>query len=313
MPLGGAQDFLGNDFAFFQKKTQSYQAWLEAKGLGGYLNADSAVLKKNGYELEFFLSLRTHDPDSAAAMWQALVAGFPAENPSETLQEALCRTFYRFMEIPPAQGNVQIYFPRQDNRGYNPCFYVWLWQDGGQIREESRINYCKSQPFEISVRPPRVARTCAGAEASMIGREQARVVFDKILRYARQRYERKVCAERTPRVGEDEMTDFRLSFAVTDLCREVLTNERESLWCQMVQRVWGPCNDMRRERLEFTFFYNPSPDGYTLSVTLTGKFGSGVYVPRISGYTDMEPDFEEDFLKPYVKQFQRDLKQYLEQ
>ena len=49
-----------------------------------------------------------------------------------------------------------------------------------------------------------------------------------------------------------------------------------------------------------------------LTGSLTGKFGSGVYKPRTSGYMDMEPDFEEDFLKPYVQRFNNDLKKYLE-
>ena len=310
--LTHAQDYLGDDVAFFNQKTARYQAWLDANGLGAHLQADTIKLKKNGYELELFLSLRTYDPDTAAALWPALVAGYAAQNPGETLAEALCHTFYRFMEIPPAQGNIQIYLPLPDGRGYNPCLYIWLWQQDGRVQEDSRLNNCKAQPFEISIRPPAIARGAAHAEASVSSREQARAVFDKILRYARARYERQTCEGRNPRVGEEEMSDYRISFAVTDLCREVLTDERKSLWCRFVQQVWGECNDMRRERLEFTFFYNATPEGYTLTAALTGKFGSGVYVPRRSGYMDMEPDFEEDFLKPYVRQFQRDLKRQLE-
>jgi len=307
-----AQDYLGDDSRFFQKKADRYQAWLDAKGLGAYLKVDKVELTKNGYELELFLSLRTYDPDSAAAMWPALKKSYAAQNPGEMLSEALYRTFYRFMEIPPAQGNMQIYLPLPGGRGYNPCLYIWLWQQDGKLQEDSRLNNCKAQSFEISIRPSAFARAAAGASTSINSREQARAVFDKILRYTRTRYERQVCAERNPRVIEEETSDYRLSFAVTDLCREVLTAEQESLWCRFVQRVWGPCNDMRRERLEFTFFYNTTPDGYTLTATLTGKFGSGVYVPRKSGYMDMEPDFEEDFLKPYVKRFQQDLKRHLE-
>lgn len=307
-----AQDYLGDDVAFFNQKAARYQAWLDANGLGAHLKVDTIKLKKNGYELELFLSLRTYDPDTAAALWPALKARTLATRPGQTLPDALCRTFYRFMEIPAAQGNVQVYLPLKGQEGYDPCFYVWMWEENGQVQESSRLNNCKAQPFEVSVQVPAVKAAVATAEAAVSGREQARAVFDNILRYARARYERPLHDERNPRVGEEEISDYRLSFAVTDLSREVLTSERESLWCRFVQQVWGACNDMRRERLEFTFFYNATTEGYTLTASLTGKFGSGVYVPRRSGYMDMEPDFEEDFLKPYVRQFQRDLKRHLE-
>ncbi|MCB0519283.1 MAG: hypothetical protein KDD27_10100 [Saprospiraceae bacterium] len=307
-----SQDYLGDDLPFFQKKAKLYQEWLEKKGMGDALKMDKVELKKNGNELELFLSVKTYDPDSAAAIWTALVSSFKAQNPNEELVSALFHTFVRMMEIPPAQGNVQVYFPNGNQYGYNPCFYVWIWEEDNKVQEESRINNCKSQSLSIAVKPPKVKKVTNETSTPINSREQAREVFDKILKCARQRYEVKNCDNRNPRVGEEEISDYMLSFTITDLCREVLTEEERSLWCDFVSLWWGPCNDMRRERLEFTFHYVPTDTGYTLTGSLTGKFGSGVYQPRKSGYMDMEPDFEEDFLKPYVKQFQKDLKQCLE-
>ncbi|NUQ22759.1 MAG: hypothetical protein HUU34_02325 [Saprospiraceae bacterium] len=311
-PLLFSQGYLGDDLAFFQKKASLYQEWLESKGMGKSLKMDKVELKKNGNELELFLSVRTHDPDSAAAIWTALVADFKKQNPDEELVSALFHTFVRLMEIPPVQGNVQVYFPNKNSAGYNPCFYVWIWEVDNKVKEESRVNNCKAQGLSITVEKPVVKAVSTKTATSISNKEQARVVFDKVLKYARQRYEVKKCEERNPRVEEDETTDYTLTFVVTDLCKEVLKEEEKSLWCDFVSRWWGPCNDMRRERLEFTFNYIATDTGYTLTGSLTGKFGSGVYVPRKSGYMDMEPDFEEDFLKPYVKQFQKDLKKYLE-
>jgi hypothetical protein len=307
-----AQDFLGSDTSFFQVKAKLYQEWLDKKGMGKALKMDKVELKKNGNELELFLSVRTHDPDSAAAIWTSLGTDFKKQNPDEELVSALFHTFVRLMEIPPAQGNVQVYFPNKNSAGYNPCFYVWIWEEDNKVKEESRTNNCRAQQLTIDVAPAKVKQVTSKNATPISSKDQARVVFDKILRYARQRYEVKNCENRNPRVEEDETTDYSLTFTVSDLCREVLTEEERSLWCDFVTKWWGPCNDMRRERLEFTFNFIPNDTGYTLTGTLTGKFGSGVYVPRKSGYMDMEPDFEEDFLKPYVKKFQKDLKLYLE-
>ncbi len=307
-----AQDFLGEDLPFFQKKASLYQKWLESKGMGKALKMDKVELKKNGNELELFLSIRTHDPDSAAAIWTALVTDFKKQNPDEELVSALFHTFIRLMEIPPVQGNVQVYFPNKNSAGYNPCFYVWIWEEDNKVKEESRTNNCKSQTLSISVEPAKVKKVTSKNATPISSKDQARVVFDKILLYARQRYEVKRCENRNPRVEEDEKTDYMLTFTVSDLCKEVLVEEKISPICSLIAEIWGPCNDIRRERLEFTFHYIPTDKGYTLTGSLTGKFGSGVYVPRKSGYMDMEPDFEEDFLKPYVKAFQKDLKLYLE-
>lgn len=307
------REYLGDDLPFFQKKAELYQHWMETKGLGGLLAVDKVRLQKDGRELELFLRLGTSDPDIAAALWEELENGFAEQNPEQTLYDALFHTFARMMEIPPSQGNVQVYIPNEKGAGYSPCFLVWIWQDGGKIEKIREIQNCKSQPLEIPVRLPQAVRVVSNdASVNVAGAGNADV-FDRILAYARNRYEREVCEARFPEVEVERRTDHTLVFTVSDLCREVLTEERRSLWCLAVERWWGPCNDMRRERLEFTIHYIPTAEGYLLSGSLTGKFGSGVYRPRKSGWMDMEPDFEEDFLQPYVRRFQKDLKNYLEE
>lgn len=306
-----AQDYLGGDLAFFQKKLELYQHWMEAKGMSTILKADKIELAKNGMELELFLSLRTTDPDIAAAYWGNLQDAFPVQNPGQTIEEVLFQTFARMMEIPPGQGNIQIYFPKKDGSGYNPCLYVWIWEENGNVVQESRINNCKAQSLTISVKTPDIGSVQTRSESRIANKEDARTVFNKILNYARQRYEITI-SDRNPRIEEDQMTDYTLKFVATDLSKEVLTDERKSLWCRTVEYWGGICNDTRRERLEFTFNFIPTAEGYTLSGTLTGKFGSGVYEPRRSGYMDMEPDFEQDFLEPYVIKFQNELTSYLE-
>lgn len=307
-----AQDYLGDDLEFFQRKSERYQAWLDAKGLGEYLKVDEVRLQKNGYRLELFLSLRTFDLDTAVGMWNALETSHLSQPSQDKITDQLLSTFFRFMEIDPDQGNIQIYVPKKVGYGYYPCFYVFLWSDKGRYQIDAKTNLCKAQDIVVEVRKPSLRASDIGSSASIESEEEARMVFDKVLQYARNRYEIERCYGRFPRVGEEEISDFKLSFAVNDLCREVLIDERESYWCQAVQRIWGPCNDVRRERLEFELYYIKTQKGYTLRGFVRGKFGSGVYVPRRSGYMDMDPDFEEDYLKPYAKAFITDLRKYLE-
>ena len=303
--LSGADDF-------YQQKSQLYQYWMDNNGLGGALSVNKYELKKNGHELELFLTLRTTDPDTAAAMWTNLVRAFEDVNNNKKLTDELFWTFTRMMEILPKQGNVQVYIPRADGPGFNPCFYVWVWEEEGRIAEESQINNCKAQPLNVMVQPVTISTVANVASVEVDDEEEARVVFDRIMTYAKERYEPIKHYERYPRVEEEERTDYMLKFTVSDLSKEVLHQEDLSPWCKFYRMIGGDCNDMRRERLEFTIHYTPGREGYRLTGTLTGKFGIGPFVPRTTAYMDMDPDFEEDFLKPYARRFQKELKAYLE-
>lgn len=306
-----AQDYLGSDTSFFQVKAKLYQHWLDSKGLGTALRVDKAELKKNGHELELWLVLRTFDPDTAAALWTSAEVNFRTTNPGEELTTVLFETFARMMEIPPAQGNVQVYVPINNGPNYNPCFYVWIWSENGKVQQESRINNCKAQPLNVEVRPVQVKTVSSKGAAAVRKVQKAPEVFDRILHYARQRYESNPSPERNPRVELDVRTDFLLKFHVNDLSKEVLKKEDLSLWCKFLRSLGYECNDMRRERLEFTFYYQATETGYNLSGMLTGKFGSGLYEPRDSQWMDMDPDFEEDFLKPYAMRLNDELRIYL--
>lgn len=306
-----SQEYLGNDIKFFQKKAKLIQLWLHDKNLDKIFSVDKIELAKNGLELELFLVMNSSNLDTAASTWLQLTERFREQNQQISIESALYDTFTRFMEIPPSQGNIQIYVPKKEG-GYSPCFYVWIWNKDGRTKVESRINNCRSKPIQIAVNFPQIKQVSTQSEIEIEQDKNGKVVFEKILEFAQEKYEHQPCKNRYPRVGEKVIDDYSLTFTVTDLCREVLTDEKISLWCNFVELWWGNCNDMRRERLEFTFYYFLSPQGYRLSGMVTGKFGSGVYKPRISGYMDMEPDFEEDFLVPYVIKFQNELQEYLE-
>jgi len=311
--LFAQSDSLRADPGFFSKTARQYQRWLDVTGLGRALKVDSFQLKKNNSELELLLLLRTSDPDTAVALWKSINRNFP-EKGSDTLalETELFSTFARQMQIPPDHGNLQIYI--RDKKGmYIPCFYVWIWSDAGLIKTEVRLNECKAKVFEVSVKPVTVRTTAKGKKTEIPRKVQPNEVFDEILRFAREQYEVTTCYDRYPKVEVDyqKTKNLTLEFTVTDLCRVVLADEQKSTWCKILEGLGYPCNDVRRERLVFTFNYLPDGDGYQLQCRLVGLFGSGVYKPRLSGYMDMEPDFD-DYLQTYVNRFQDQLQKRLQ-
>ncbi len=308
-----AQENFAKDVAFFQKKTRLYQHWLEKKDLGKYLEVDTILVKENGALLELWLGLRTHDPDSAASIWPALQRSFQKNNGERSLGQTLFGTFIRMMEIPPDQANIQIYIPLEDQSGYNPCFYVWLWEEEGIPQSDENINNCKSMPFEVNVDIPIIQQTSNQTLLAVYKKEDIHSIFKSIGVFAKQMFEvEKKNENQTPKLDTVIMTNTMLTFSVSGLRREVLKDEEKSWWCTWVE-YWteSPCNDMKRERLEFIFRFMPNDTGYSLSGELTGKFGSGIYEPRSEHYMDMEPDFEE-YLKKYMKKFQYDLQLFLD-
>ncbi|MEY3249695.1 MAG: hypothetical protein RL742_1738, partial [Bacteroidota bacterium] len=133
-------------------------------------------------------------------------------------------------------------------------------------------------------------------------------VFDGIETFLKKKYTKTNCYDRYPKLRVELRTETVLKISISDLCKLVLTDEEKSAWCILMEALGGNCNDMRRERLEFTFRYLSGSN--ELSGELTGKFGSGVYRPRESGYMDMEPDFS-DYLKDFHLKFQGELKAHL--
>jgi hypothetical protein len=295
------------DLSFFQKKAGAYQRWLEQTGLGASLHVTKVRLNKNDTEVELLLHVNSTDLDSAIALWNRakddylLTTGRP-------LEEGLFQTFAAFMEIPPAQGNVQVYV--LDNDGvYIPCFYVGIWEDKGYIRTDARLRDCKDKPIDISLKPQPLRKTVKGKTTEISRNMDSKQVFDGIEAFLKKKYLKTDCYDRHPELLVELRTETVLKISISDLCKVVLTDENNSAWCDVLKSLGWNCNDARRERLEFSFRYLSGSN--ELSGELTGKFGSGVYRPRKSGYMDMEPDFN-DYLEEFHLKFQRELKTYLE-
>jgi hypothetical protein len=323
--LYSQKEDLSRDMPFFLKKAALYQRWLDTTGLGQALRVETVQYKINKYtllpdftELEFFLRLNTHDLDSAAAYWNQLELDVERST-GRPLNEALFRTYAHMMEVPAAQANIQIHV--NDSVGTRiPCFFVWIWDDSGYIRDSVQANACKTQKFEVNVPSLKVQKVQRNGRTNAIKKSAGpEEVYDAVLQFARKRYPYDkyvgtTCSGRVPKVDQLSRTPDELVFCVSDLCREALSNSRLSMWCEMARATgWEKdCNDIRRERLTFSIKYLGTDKGFRLLCRLDGKFGSAAYVPRQNDYFDMDPDFlwfEQDF----ADKFKLELEQYLNQ
>ena len=299
--------FTAEDLVFFNQKADTYQEWLNKTGLGIAIQVTKVRLKKEDTELELLLRLHSTDLDTAIALWNRAKDDYRLTT-DQPLEEKLFQTFVSFMEIPPAQGNVQLYVLDEDG-AYIPCFYVGIWEEDGSIRSDSKMRECRDKTLDIPLKPLSLQKTPRGKTTDIpIGRSSAGV-FDGIMAFLNSRYGATKCHDRRPVIEEELRTESFLRVSLSDLCRVVLTDEENSPWCTLVEAMGWKCTDVRRERLEFEFSYLAGSNH--LSGRLVGKFGSGVYRPRKSGYMDMEPDFN-DYLDSFHRKFQKELKAYLE-
>ena len=309
---------LSASMPFFEKKSTEYQRWLDAKGFGKVLKVEKVRLKVDRNrkvdptELELFLLLNATDVDTAVAKWNRLKKDFDTE--ADSLEAYLYRTFIHEMEIPDSQGNIQIYV-RDKHTNYIKDTHIWIWLENGRIVSEKKIAVTKAKSFEISV-PYSVQQTGKGKASKVPAkkRRSADAVFDLVLKHVKTsmlehpRYRTEI-TDRKPRIDNDSVrTATTLKFTVADMGKEVLSDQTRYFW-----ESWVGINTIAMERLTFQFEYVPASDGgYSLKCTIDGKFGSGVFKPRTTGYMNMEPDFD-DFFERYKNDFRQKIQSLLQQ
>jgi len=311
------RDTLSPSMPFFEQKMPEYQHWLEAKGFDKVLKTERVRLKldrnhqTDSTEIELFLLFTANNPDTAMAQWTRLKKDFDTD--ADSLEAILFRTFIHKMEMPETQGNIQIYV-RDTMGNYVRNYHIFIWSEDGKVKSQN-VGKSRFKSFEISI-PYKIATTGKG-KASKVPAAKRRspdMVFNLVLQQVQNtlinhpRY-REELDDRRPKIESDSTrTANTFKFTVADMGKEVLTDQERSIW-----EPWVGINTIAMERLTFSFEYNPAADGgYSLKCVIDGKFGSGVFKPRTSGYMNMEPDFD-DFFEKYKNDFRLRLLNMLQQ
>lgn len=300
-----AQDY-SSDYDFFRKKSQDYQILLNAKGLGEVLKVEDVQFQRalesdslDYSELELIITINSTAIDTAIGMWRQLSDDF--NNSDDSLTDYLFRMFIHKMEIPEKNGNVQIYFKDKLGR-FNTCFYVWIWSENGRTISEEMTKSCKSKPFVVTIEPTIIDDSGHKKSDSIEYNRSVSAdrVFNSILDYVDKKIKDPKYGldlqDRIPIIESDSMRSQNVfKFTVANLGKEVFIDQNRTWWETIIN-----ITTIAIERLTFEFEYISIDDKkFKLLCTINGKYGSGIFKPRVSGYIDMEPEFS-DLLESYI-------------
>ena len=302
-PLFAQKEDLTQDTVFFRQQAKLYQRWLEHNGLGKTLHVKTIEVEPQ--QIALYLAFPTENADSVSAAWMQLKKDYAAQNTGLSLEQELFYKMLHMMEVRQSAANVQLY-DTYDTRK-EPCFYRGIYVKDGVFKIDT--GGCKSKRMDVYISPGDLSGAKKHSVEAFQKQFTQEYVFDKIHRYAKQRYEKKTCENRTPKVSPQQIDGNMMRFDVTDLCREVLKDEQNSSICSFLSKYVKPCNWIKREKLTLTFIYQSNDNGFLLKCEVEGKVGSGFYdeVGR-GGYLDMEIDFD-GYLTDYANKLQYELKQ----
>lgn len=301
--LPAQSEDLTRDQIFFDQQKQQYQRWLDHNGMGKTLQARD--LRVEPQRVSLFLAFPSENADTVSAAWTQLKKDYAAQNTGLSLEQALFYKMLHLFELQPPNAAVVLYDTYDTAR--DPCFYRAVFVQDESLHVDS--SGCQSKKLDIYVSPSDLGGTKKTSVAAFQRQFSQTVVFDKIHRYAKKRYEQKTCEGRYPAVSAPFIDGNVMRFEVTDLCKQVLKDAQNNTLCAFLNKYIKPCNWIKREKLGFTFSYQTKDNGFQLKCEVEGKVGSGYY-PEVGrgGYLDMEIDFD-GYLKDYAEKLQYELKQ----
>jgi hypothetical protein len=296
---------LTRDGEFFKKQAEIYQQWLDYAGFGKVLKVQT--IEVNPQQLSLYLAFQYQDIDTIETGWNMLKANFEKIGQVSLEQELYYKTV-NLMQVGQSMVNVQIY-DTYDLRK-EPLFFRGIYFKDGMVKVEASDH--KSQIKEVVLAPSNFKNLKSLPAKDFKQKYDRQVVFEKIVACSSKHFARTPCEQRNPQLRVLESQQV-LRFEVTDLCREVLTDEANPLLCSVLNKIGYDCNWVKREMLIFRIDYQQTAGGFQLRIELDGKYGSGLYENvRRGGYHSMDIDFE-DYLKRYADFFGEYLRQCIAQ
>lgn len=299
----GAQpaDDLRSHEDFFQQQSQPYQSWLKQTGLDQALTVYEVQVFEQGVLLN--LQFTSPHPDTVAASWFAAKAAFEADN-LLTLEEALFLKLLRLFDLQSTQAFLQI---RSDYRGLLTEYYVKVYTEDGQLKTDQNFSKGYFDKIEISLSAD--AAPVSERELSAATRSK-KEIYQLVQQFVEVQYPAKAdCPEGEPVIDAFFSLNDKLLVSVSGLCREVLVEQDELLFCKVLRRLRQDCSSVKRETLHFEFDFDEK--SRRLYCQLDGKY-SNDYLLFHGKVQDMDDEFE-SFLQDYGDNFLKTLKTWIEQ
>ena len=282
---------LRDDQDFFNQQIVIYQKWLDNTGLGTIMKVRELEVEEK--QLTLYLESTFTDVAETQSAWVKAKEEFEQENPIK-FEQQLFYKLANLMEVSQSIARLALYDT------YDPykkeLFFRGIHFKNGQVQVDE-LNY-KGKIEEIQVTINQKKLSVASFKKTFAKTE----VFEKIIAFATPHFQRKTCKDRNPEIQIVENIEV-LRFRATDLCREVLTDAANPLLGQILNTFGLDVNWVEREKLDILIAYEEITEGFKLTITIDGKYGSGLYnkVGR-SGYYSMEGDFDA-YLEAYANRF----------
>ncbi|MFN4081872.1 MAG: hypothetical protein ACK4NS_13320 [Saprospiraceae bacterium] len=302
-PLMAQVENLQDDEVFFLQKKDDYQRWMDETGLGRYLRVED--LRVEPERVRLYLGFYASSADTILSIWSGLKAAHDVAGGLK-LEESLLFRMCHLMGLRQQAAVIEVYDTY--DLSLEPLFFRGIYFDEGRVQvKENNPRGAQVRLFEIKASDIKVRRDAKTDFSKQYTRDY---VYDKILKFAREKYARSPCELRYPAVRHIPHDEY-LRFEVTDLCREVIKEAENPTVCRWLRAIGYSCNWTTREKLVFTFVYSETTGGFTLHLTLEGSVGSGFYSEvKRNGYMDMEFDFKRE-LEEYADAIVQEIKQYL--
>ena len=214
-----------------------------------------------------------------------------------------------FFELGPEQSEVRLF--NTYNLDSIACFKLKIYFQNDSIKIAEGL--CRNEIRTFTVQAVDLKNVGKKISTkSFKNRFSKKAVFSSLIPYLRNRYERQPCDLRQPSFrlyGSSE----EIHFVVTDLCKEVLYDESNPWWCEVL-KTWacdGCKNCIKRERLDVRIYYESTGDGFRLKLDVAASYGSGWYdKTRDNGYHNIEFVYPE-YLKAYADKLSEEIHSFL--
>lgn len=300
-------DSLSKYADYFRQQTLSYQQWLDQSGLGQTLRVQEVEVRNDDLVI-LYLGFYSENADSVIAQWNKLKEDYQAVDFSVTLEKELFNKMTWYLEVSPKQGEVRLF--NTYNLDSIACFKTKIYFQNDSIKTFQ--GFCRNEIRTVTVRAADLK--IGGKKISTTTfRKQftKKTVFDSLVPYLRNRYVLQNCDMRQPAFQLHGASE-ELHFVVTDLCKEVLYDESNPWWCEILEPWCQGCkNCIKRERLDVHIYYEGTGDGFQLKLDVAASYGSGWYdKPRDNGYHNLELDYPQ-YLKQYADKLSKEIFDFL--
>lgn len=285
---------------FFEQQSRAYQDWLQQTGLSQALRLHEVQVLREGVLLN--LQFATAQADSVSALWYGAKDAYEADH-LLTLEEALFLKMLRLLDLQSDQALLQI---RSDYRGLGTEYFLKIYTEAGHLQTDQNFSKGYFDKIELALTAARGAISDGQLAAGTLAR---RDIYKRVQGFVEQQYRPKAdCPDSRPTIDAFLSMNDKLLVSVSGLCREVLTQQDELLFCRVLKRLRQDCSSVKRESLHFEFDFDETSG--RLYCQLDGKY-SNDYLLYHGKVRDMDDGFE-DFLQAYGDRFLQTLKIWME-